>query len=325
MKKAVLLSNHFRSFDYIKYYLKSFFGEDTTYFISTWDYNYGYTNSDDAKRYKSGTHNYTNYSTSPLDKNYIENSVKALGSVKLNIHTNDEFFEWASSFNETKTLSSEDILFKYGQLFSCVNAYEQLINSEEKFDLVFRVRLDTIPYFSKEKSTSIYNPNISKNSIDFNNRYTLKDDVNILEKKAKSIYSSNRKNQSILMSGSPVRITQGWPWIDDQFFYGKEDVFEKLYSNCIERINSLVSCKVFSNNELRPYWHDVFGFLLLGQSIKITKSNIQTLVIRKDHVDNRVELSDLDTLFKIKSDYHLTRHENKFLYSYASSNIKQPF
>lgn len=325
MKKAVLLSNHFRSFNYIKSYVKSFFGEETTYFISTWDYNYGYSNSDDVKNYETKTHNYIKYSTSPLSRGYIEDSIKDLGRFKLNFHTNDEFFDWANNFYESKFLSSEEILFKYGQLFSCINSYQQLIDSQEKFDVVFRLRLDCIPYFSKEKSTSIYSSTISKNSAAFNKNYSLEEDINILVKKEKSILDNKRKYQPILMSGSPVRITQGWPWIDDQFFYGKEDAFEKLYSNCIERINSLVSTKVFANDELRPYWHDVFGLLLLGQNIKTVKSNIQTVVIRKDHVDKKVDLTDLSRVFKIKSDYHIARHSNKFLYPYASSNIKQPF
>lgn len=271
MKKAVLLCNHFRSFEYISDYIKNFYGENTDYYITTWDKDYNYFNSvhwDYFKGHKVDMQRDL-YSYTSLDIRKVEKVIKNFGVKDYKIYTDSDFSEWVSNIT---ALNPADLEFTelqriLGLIFQIKSCYN-LIQGE--YDIIIRQRLDNIPIITSDESLETI----------LNNAF----------------FSSKNTFYTHLMT-----LRRGLPAVEDRFFYGKHQVFKDIFFNIEDKLNKIWSNDLFRNRPI--FHHKLIGALLLYTELYTKPSNLRDLIIRKDVVDQKVSLTNVDSIRNINTIY----------------------
>lgn len=284
MKIAVLLSNHFRSFGYIREEILNFFGPDTDYYAHTWDHNYGYRSIEEKTEigytpysgdfqshpwlYKrASVNNYTS-----IDISLIKEEYKRIPNISYNIESLDTFKSWLDRIDNKENFSFEELNMRYGQFYSIKRSYDLLKESGKQYDFVFRLRHDVLPHLD--------------------NRTTLQEYLKSL-----------RTDKGYLYTDEEVAFHQGAIWINDRFWFSIQDVYERLFGDLDNKLNKLI--KFYRNNHDDPdYLAKYFVFhKILGGIISISKvfshdSLINSVIIRKDIADHKIPLNNFDTIFK---------------------------
>lgn len=284
LKKAVILSNHFRSFNYVKEYVRKFWGESTDFFISTWDYNYFYKTAEEVEDLKKHPDYIEELKKDTLDKDELKEDLESFNPHSYYIHTDNEFMEWASGFSDYGTLSRSRLLTKYGQLFSCIKGFELVKKSKVNYDCVIRTRLDCIQYLP---------------------------DHSTWEKEFKKFDSSKKTRPRNNLMVEQFTIKEGFPWVTDAFFYGQPRTLDYLYCNVHSRINKINNSSIFTDNDLKEklLFHKFFGSLILGSNIDIKFTTLRNIIIRKDHVVKNLDLNDVHDLTELTNSFTETKHK----------------
>lgn len=280
MKKAVILSNHFRSFNYIYKYLQDFWGEDTDFFISTWDHDYGYFSIAELE-IKSKHLNFDRYHVQEIltsDENYIPlNQEKLKADIsKINpysaaIYSVDDFFEWVSHIKRHTSFNKLQLLHKYGQLFITQKGMELINKSGNHYDVVFRSRMDNIPY--------------------------LPPSINMDEEILHIIKRDNKPTIGL----DKLRITAGFPFMQDRLFFGSQKTMTTFFENIQDKINFFIDSGILDLPHINSYFytHKTFGILLMLGKLSSRQSNFRDAVVRKDSVLSKVDLYDWERIRKL--------------------------
>ena len=140
--QAVILSNHFRSFYFIKEYLQEIF-PNTDFYISTWDHDRSYFSIEELKKLNIAPELVELLKRMHLDKSFVKNNIEEL-TTNYSITTDGDFYSWVESISEIDSL--EFLKYKFGQIFSSLKAYELFANSNKNYDIVYKMRMDSFIY-----------------------------------------------------------------------------------------------------------------------------------------------------------------------------------
>lgn len=283
LKKAVILSNHFRSFNYIKEYVREFWGESTDFYISTWDYDYFYKTSEEIKSLEEYPGNLEELKRDKLDKSKLTNDIESFNPHSYLIHTDEDFMEWASGFNDFNASSKSTLLTKYGQLFSCIKGFELVKKSMINYDYIVRTRLDCIQHLQQYATW---------------------------EKEFRKFDTSKKRRSRNNLMVEEFTVKEGFPYISDGFYYGNLRTLNHLYSNVHTKVNKIHDSGIFSDNDLKKkfLFHKLFGSLILGSPIDVKYSSLRNTIIRKNHEMENIDLNNLEDVVKVSSNFKDTKH-----------------
>lgn len=290
MKIAVLLSNHFRSFSYIREEMLNFFGTDTDFYVHTWDHNYGYRSI--KEKTEDGYVPYTGeFQSHPwlykraskdnytyIDISRVKEEYSRIPNVNYCIESLDTLKQWLKGIDNQENFSFQELNMRYGQYYSIKRAYDLLKTSGKKYDFVFRLRHDVLPYA--------------------NSNFNLQEYLNSL-----------RTDKGYLYTDMEVSFRQGAIYINDRFWFGIQDIYERLFGDLQNKLNKLIS--FYRNNHDDPdYLAKYFVFhKVLGGLISITKvfshgTPIDSIVVRKDIVDKNISLKKTDILLEYDNSHN---------------------
>ena len=269
MKKAVILSNHYRSFEYIASYLKDFFGKDTDFYICTWDHEYNYENQAIKEKYafeKKQDVQLSPLMYKPIDIKKIQNFIREFNPKDYKILTDEEFDTWAEKMPnvpKTSKYHSRQILGSFLPPKICA---DMIRNSGIEYDLIFKSRMDIIPIMSEGYNFDSFCATL----------------LNLQNHKPRTILSTS------------LKINSGLPWINDRFLSGHADAILDLYDNLEYKINTLFSLK-FLHKETPLLFHRLYGMLLTFTKINVRATKvIYDEIIRKDFVDMNLKLGNIE-------------------------------
>ena len=292
MKLALLLSNHYRSFNYIYKYIRDFWGSDVDIFIATWDHNYAYFSTQELEKHSKelgfDRHHDQRLLTSnrayqPLNNETILEGCKKIKPKSVSIHSNEDFFDWAAQIKNTGDFTPEQLLHKFGQIFIGQKALELCNNTGNNYDAIIRSRMDNVPWLPEG--------------------WSLGDELSRFSK-----YVNKSPDKKILMIDK-LRMEYGFPFMGDKFFYGTQEAMTSFYSNAQTKFNNIQTSGMYSTDVLKQkyYTHKVFGSLLLESGISTNFMKIRDCVIRKDHVDSQMNLYSTEAINTFNREYEKQR------------------
>lgn len=295
MKIAVLLTNHFRSFDYIKDYLKKFWSEyDVDFYISTWDHDFSYHDSLEICKIISNTGSLGKNDRemqakqdvfSPIPQEGLLESIKYLSPLDFYISSVEDFYNWSKPYETLPIFTDSSpgfILNHLGQIFSIEKGINLIKKSNIKYDLIYRTRMDTIQF------TSPTHP--------------------IEEIKR----VSSRKDYNQTLYTQSVRISKGFVFLGDRFLIANPNIFFKFTDNFFDQLFKVVNSNLYSIHDLKLnlFTHKMLGIMSLGLGINVSPIRIRDGIIRKDHVLNKVDLTNIEKIKEIEQLY-LKNFKNK--------------
>ena len=275
LKKAVILSNHFRSFKYISDYLVEFFGPNTDYYICAWDDEGGYINGTKYPSLIDNRYRYSKEYYSKTDKTYLETAIKNFDPVNYKIINNKLLYKLLDDvdFPINKFESKHFIDYTIGGFLPPYICSKMISESKIKYDIIIKARLDIIPIappkFNFEKHLNDLSSS-SKDRILYTSRFL------------------DEKNTSTLVKGVP--------YIQDEFFYGKAESILSFYKDIFLKIKKLYGISFLEKKLNRP---KINGLLFSFTESSVNHSPLKWEVIRKDYVDSNSNLKDLASFKKI--------------------------
>lgn len=267
MKKAVILANHYRSFEYIAGYLKDFFGKDTDFYICTWDHEYRYLNQ--VTQQNLGFQEKRDLQESPLsykpiNLEKIQNFIREFNPKDFKILRDEEFDTWAEKMPNVPKPDKYHSRYTLASFLPPKICADMIKNSGIKYDLIFKSRMDIIPIMSE--------------GYDFDS--FCESFLNLKNYKPRTILSTS------------LKINSGYPWINDRFLSGHATAILDLYDNLEYKINTLYSLK-FLHKETLSHGR-LYGMLLTFTKINVRPTKvIYDEIIRKDFVDMNLKLGDI--------------------------------
>ena len=229
MKAAVVISGHYRSFEYLSDHIKQTY-KGCDFYFCLWDHNY---------RYKSVTSKATNqvkmetYLSEELDIDSVERFIsKEYGTSPVFV-SSQEYMDFVNKIPNAYFLHEGDKRGRYAQQYLMYRA-QSLLKGE--YDIVFRQRPDVyqpfpIPLFKIAEEVKI---------------------------------KSQKKGSEYVIWTPRVHIKRGYCHIDDTFFYGSHSSMDKLLGNLAENLFNLLDNKLIKQGEKEYfYYHKVLGSLLL--------------------------------------------------------------
>jgi hypothetical protein len=261
MKKAVILANHFRSFEYITGYLKEFFGDNTDYYICTWDHEYNYSSRNNSRRL-GFEHKLKADLTldlyEPIDTGKVENTIKNFNPKNYKILSDSIFEEWVKSIYTTQSDPQiiKSLLASFYPPKVCIDMIKE---SGIKYDIVFKSRMDIIPILTQGMT---------------------------LEEICKEVHHA----RSHKLYNNLIKIKHGLPWMNDRFFYGHPDVLFGLYNDMEYRISKINSIDFLPISFIPD--HFLYGMLLMFTGTTVHQGKIHDEIIRKGFVDLNYELGN---------------------------------
>ena len=272
MRKAVMLCNHYRSFEYIAQHIKDFFGDNTDYYVCTWDHDFRHLSNMDQLNlgYKSTLTEKPAFTSlpelyTPLDVPKISKFIEDFGVKEYKILKDEYFDEWAKLMpnvipGDTKENKYSRRAF-IGQFLPIKVCADMIRDSGEKYDVVFRLRMDCVPFNTTDKT---------------------------LEEICNEVVTLKR-NTRIFMEN--FKISKGMPHIPDRFFYGQQHLMLQIFQDLEYKINTLYGNELYRNKAL--FAHKLLGGLLIFTDTYIRKTPLFDKIVRKDFVDNKLDPSSL--------------------------------
>lgn len=284
-----MLCNHFRSFEYIAEDIKKFFGDNTDFYICTWDVDNRYMTALDMveEGFLKDQQNKIQFTSlpkvyTPLNLEHIENFIKDFNPKQYKILPHKYGEDWVNQIpNLNKLGDSYTKLAHVGQFIPIEECANMIKASGITYDVVFRLRMDTIPL------------NLSFKTLEeiLNHRTIV------------------NKTDTIFMN--KLGIKNGLVQVADRFFYGPQDIMLEVFSNLKEKINFLFSTPLAPLvKDKLVFAHKLQGLLLLLTNVYIRSTPLLDKIVRKDFVN--MKLNPTNFLDHDKYDLYRKSIEKKY-------------
>lgn len=263
MKKAVILSNHYRSFEYIADYLKNFFGKDTDFYICTWDHQFNYENQTVKNSYgfkvKSDAQ-LSPYMYKPLNLKKIESFIQEFNPKDYKILTDKEFDTWAEKMPNVPKQDKYYSRYILGGMLPPKICADMIRNSGISYDLIFKSRMDIIPLMRSGSFNTFCQ--------------------SLMDSRPRTILTNL------------LKFKDGLPYMNDRFWCGKGDTVLDFFNDIENKIDTIFSLKFFQGRSIIN--HMLYGTLMLFTQANLKfNDQIYDEIIRKDFVDMKFELGNV--------------------------------